>query len=286
MTARARVGAAADVGSNSVHLLVATVGRATLRPLLDESVQLGLGAVVDGHGRLPGDARLATVEVLAGYVARARALGAEAVTLLGTEPLRRASDRSVLQAEVLEATGMPLHVLSHDAEAELTLLGVTNGRAPSEPLLVIDIGGGSTELILAGPDADPVVGAIPAGSERLARRHVQHDPPAASELDALRDEAEELMAAMPAGEPARAIVVGGEPPCIAAGADRASGAPAPGGDPPRRRGAPALWPRPRLAIGCRPARGSDPRGRAWRTGVAVGAALVRAGLTLARRPFG
>ena len=209
MTGAARVGAAIDVGSNSVHLLVAALGRTRLRTLVDESVQLGLGATVDRQGRLGSVARREGVATLAGYVGQARALGAQHVTLVGTEPLRRASDRSVFQADVLRETGCRMHVLSHDAEAELTLLGVTGGRPPTGSLLVIDIGGGSTELIVAGPGRDAVVGAIPVGSARLAASIVEHDPPTWFELNALRAMAIQLLATMPAARPDRAIVAGG-----------------------------------------------------------------------------
>jgi exopolyphosphatase/guanosine-5'-triphosphate,3'-diphosphate pyrophosphatase len=198
-----------DVGSNSVHVLVAQVGEEALLPLLDESVLLGLGAIVDREGRLPAEACAATVEALRRYVDRARELGARQITLLATEPVRRASNRSVLQADVQRATGLPLHLLSHDAEAELTLLGVTHGRHPAEPLLVMDIGGGSTELILVTPGGDPVVGALPTGSSRLSAAFVTHDPPTWFEVNALRAEAKRLVDAMPSGQPALGVLVGG-----------------------------------------------------------------------------
>jgi exopolyphosphatase/pppGpp-phosphohydrolase len=203
------VGAAVDVGSNSVHVLVARIGEGALLPLLDESVLLGLGAIVDREGRLPAEACDATVEALRRYVARATELGARQITLVATEPVRRASNRSVLQADVQRATGQPLHLLSHDAEAELTLLGVTHGSHPRERLLVMDIGGGSTELILVTPGGDPVVGALPTGSSRLTEAFVTHDPPTWFEVNALRAEAKRLVDAMPSGQPERGVIVGG-----------------------------------------------------------------------------
>ena len=209
MTAVARLGAAVDVGSNSIHLLIAAVGRARLRTLVDESVQLGFGSVVDRDGRLGAGARRDGVAAIAGYVDQARAMGAASITLVGTEPLRRASDRSVFQADVLRATGVPLHVLSHEEEAELTLLGVTAGRRPTGPLLVMDIGGGSTELIVAAPDRDAVVGAIAVGSSRLADALIANDPPTWPELQALRTQAIHLLATMPMAAPERAIIAGG-----------------------------------------------------------------------------
>ena len=99
--------------------------------------------------------------------------------------------------------------LSHEAEAELTLLGVTGGRRFTGTLLVVDIGGGSTELILASTGHDLVVGAMPFGSARLTASFVANDPPIPAELTRLRLAAAELFATMPAGHPTRVIVVGG-----------------------------------------------------------------------------
>ena len=207
------IGAAVDIGSNSIHLLIAAVDVAGLRPLIDESVQLGLGDVVDREGHLPADARDAILGALETYAARSVALGAQTLNLLATEPLRRASNRSVIQADVLRAIGQPLQLLSHDAEAQLTLLGVTGGRPLESSLLVVDVGGGSTELIVAAHGHEAVVGALPAGSARLTTAFVRHDPPTWFEINALRAEAFRLIDSLPQTgielAPVRGVGVGG-----------------------------------------------------------------------------
>jgi exopolyphosphatase/pppGpp-phosphohydrolase len=203
------VGAAVDIGSNSLHLLVAEVGAGPLRVVHDESLPLGLGAQVDLEGRVPDEGIRVAVATLAGYMQVAAAQGAAWVSLLATEPLRRASNRSRFGREVEAATGSPLHVLSYDEEALLTVLGVLDGVAPEVPTLVIDIGGGSSEVVLLEPGADPVVGVLPVGSARLTAAHVEDDPPTADEVAALRGEAQHLLRGMPAGHPERGIVVGG-----------------------------------------------------------------------------
>lgn len=209
MTHRARIAAAVDVGSNSVHLLLAELGAEHLSPLRDESVLLGLGAMVDMAGHVPDDGTAAAVEALVGYVETAEQEGAEWVTLLGTEPLRRASNRSHVAEAVLDATGHPLHVLSHEQEALLTVIGVLGGQPVREPLLVLDIGGGSTEVVLLEAGADPVVGVLPVGSARLTAQHVEDDPPTDEEVRELRAEAHHLFASLPTGHPRHGIVVGG-----------------------------------------------------------------------------
>jgi len=204
-----RVVAAIDVGSNSVHVLVAELWDRQMRVLADESVLLGLGAVVDLEGRIPEDEAASVIAALRGYVALAEEEGAEWVVQLGTEPLRRASNRSQFCDLAREATGRPLQVLSHEDEAALTVLGVLDGDAVGEPTLVFDIGGGSSELVLLEPGADPVIGVLSVGSARLTASFVEDDPPTPEEIQALRSEAHHLLSGMPVGHPTRGIVVGG-----------------------------------------------------------------------------
>ncbi len=209
MSQPSRIGAAVDIGSNSVHLLVVALEGDIRRVIRDESELLGLGAVVDMEGRIPDGSAADVVELVLGYVQTAQEERADWIVLLATEPLRRASNRTRFCDQVQRATGLPLHVLSHEEEAELTVLGVLDGEPPSEPTLVLDIGGGSSEIVLLGPGADPIIGVMPVGSARLTASFVEDDPPTAEEIQALRSEAHHLLAGMPVGHPTRGIVVGG-----------------------------------------------------------------------------
>ncbi len=206
MADEVKIAAAIDVGSNSVHLLLTEIGGEVLR---DESELLGLWAMVDMEGFIPDDGLAAVVELLTRYVDEARDEGAESITLLATEPLRRASNRSRVQAAVVEATGLELNVLSHEEEALLTVLGVLGGDPLQEPTMVLDIGGGSSEVVLLAPGADPVIGVVPVGSARLTAQHVEDDPPTDDEVLELRAEAHHLFSSLPTGHPQRGIVVGG-----------------------------------------------------------------------------
>ncbi len=206
---QARIAAAVDIGSNSVHLLLVELEGDRTIVLRDESVLLGLGAMVDLAGYIPDEGAAAAIEALAEYVTAAEEEGASSITLLATEPLRRASNRSRFCRAVEEATGYPLHVLSHDEEALLTVIGVLDGEPVAEPLLVLDIGGGSSEVVLLEPGADPVIGVIPVGSARLTAQHVEDDPPTEEEVQELRAESHHLFSSLPAGRPRRGIVVGG-----------------------------------------------------------------------------
>ena len=163
----------------------------------DRSVLLGLGDVVDANGAIPKDARDQIIDALAEYGALSREAGAQRLALIGTEPLRRASNADTVAAAVLDSTGHELHVISVDQEAELTVLGVTGGRAPGHPLIVVDIGGGSTEVGIYRPGAGLEVAALPIGSARLTNSLVHNDPPTEPELDLLHDAAAEIRSQLP-----------------------------------------------------------------------------------------
>lgn len=203
------VGGAIDVGSNSVHLLVARHAPGGLEPLRDESVLLGLGDVVDRDGYVPDSAQAELVLALRRYVELARSLGAAQVSLVATEPLRRAANAAAVVSHVGGALGLPLHVLSERQEGELTYLGVTGGAVQAQSQLVVDVGGGSSEVVLAEVGQQPAVTSLPSGSGRLSIGIVAHDPPTAAELDRLLGAAHALVAGLPQMRPARAIFVGG-----------------------------------------------------------------------------
>ncbi len=181
-----RVGAAVDIGSNSVHLLVAGLAGHRLEPELDESLFLGLGSRVTEHGYLGGTARSELAATLNHYVELAESLGAANITLLGTEPIRRAADAAAVVHQVEVSSGMALHVLSHDEEAFLMLVGVTEGRPVARPMLVVDIGGGSSEFCVVDPLHPPHAIGFQLGSARLTDRFVRHDPPTATEVADIR----------------------------------------------------------------------------------------------------
>ncbi len=203
------VGASVDVGSNSVHLLVARVDDHQLTTLADESAFLGLGARVAEDGLLGAGARAELATAVSDYAATARGLGASTVTVVGTEPIRRAADGLSIVAEVGHAAGVPLHVLTHEEEAYLTVIGVTEGRLLAHEALVIDIGGGSSEFCLVGPDIPPRALGLRLGAGRLTQRLVAGDPPTTEEIEAMRVEARRVLAGAPVGSPRGIVAVGG-----------------------------------------------------------------------------
>jgi exopolyphosphatase/guanosine-5'-triphosphate,3'-diphosphate pyrophosphatase len=204
-----RSGAAIDLGSTSVHLLIARPDRSGLAVLDDESAFLGLGAAVDGPGSLGATGRATVAATVGDYVDRARAAGAAAPILMGTEPLRRLTDAVQIVAEVSARAGVPLVVLEHEEEALLTLVGLTAGRAVRSNLLVVDIGGGSSELVEVGPERLARATGVRIGTGRLTRLVVDRDPPVAADFLALRRAADEAFDWRPRRPPDDVVFVGG-----------------------------------------------------------------------------
>ena len=204
-----RVGAVVDLGSTSVHHLVAAIDAHSLDVLVDESTFLGLGAAADERGALGPAGREELVDTLAGYAWTARTHGARHLTFVATEPLRRLADTARIVTEVDAATGVHIHVLRHEEEALLTLLGVTGGAPVERDLLVVDIGGGSSEFAYVGPRRLPEVVGLRIGAAALSRRHGEGSPPSTDVLAAMKRSATDALSAAPPWNPVDIVVVGG-----------------------------------------------------------------------------
>jgi exopolyphosphatase/guanosine-5'-triphosphate,3'-diphosphate pyrophosphatase len=194
--------AALDVGTNSTRLLVADVaGGAIVAEHAREMVITRLGKGVDRTGRFDPAALARTLEVLAGYAATCRRLGVERRRLVATSATRDAADRQVFVDGVRDLLGVEPEVLTGQAEAAAayrgaTAGGVRGGRAGprpdgpgldgDQPTLVVDIGGGSTELILGDGTTSRAMVSLDIGCVRLFERHLHSDPPTAAEVAALR----------------------------------------------------------------------------------------------------
>jgi exopolyphosphatase/guanosine-5'-triphosphate,3'-diphosphate pyrophosphatase len=109
----------------------------------------------------------------------------------------------------VHAIGVPLHVLDHEEEASLTLIGVTEGRPVVDEIVVVDIGGGSSEFVTIGPERRARAAGIRIGAATLTSRLVAHDPPTDDEVVALRTAARAAVTAAPEARPQEVVVVGG-----------------------------------------------------------------------------
>ncbi|HZB77971.1 MAG TPA: Ppx/GppA family phosphatase [Solirubrobacteraceae bacterium] len=194
--------AVVDIGTNSTRLLVADVERdGELRELVRESLVTRLGEGVEAGGRLRPAARERVLEVVERYASTIAEQGAERALAVMTSAVRDAADGPEFATAVTSRTGLPGAILGGDEEAELTFAGATAARS-SDGLLVVDIGGGSTELVAAGFHVSMQVGVV-----RHGERHLHGDPPTAAQLDALAaDVRDALAAARPAGLDVRELV--------------------------------------------------------------------------------
>jgi exopolyphosphatase/guanosine-5'-triphosphate,3'-diphosphate pyrophosphatase len=212
-----------DIGTNTTRLFVAEVGgdRVT-RELHRESRVTRLGAGVDTDGRLQDEAMARVHAVLADYARLIEEHEAGRRVAVLTSAVRDAANGREFAEECRQRYGLDVHVLSGDEEAQLTYLGATDEVAPKsrERTLVMDIGGGSTELIIgSGRHAEFHV-STQAGVVRQGDRHIRHDPPTAGELRAVADDVRAaLEAAVPEERRAgveRALAVAGTPTSLAA----------------------------------------------------------------------
>ncbi|RIK09557.1 MAG: DUF501 domain-containing protein [Acidobacteria bacterium] len=184
-----RVGAI-DVGTNSARLLVAELEPA-YRPIRREMTITRLGYKVDETGYLDPTAVERTAETISRYASTADALGVEAMRIAATSACRDASNRDEFFARVKVITGVEPEILSGEEEAAIAFLGALSGIEDPGPWLVVDIGGGSTEVVLGEVSGGRLAGegraevtssiSIDMGCVRITERFLKSDPPTSAE---------------------------------------------------------------------------------------------------------
>jgi exopolyphosphatase/guanosine-5'-triphosphate,3'-diphosphate pyrophosphatase len=215
--------AVVDIGSNSTRLLIADVEGGSVTDELERiSVVTRLGAGVDADGRLRDDAMERVYSTLADFRALIDRHHADTALAVLTSAVRDAANGKEFAEVVEHRFGLTPHVLTGDQEAQLSFLGATSDRDPSDrtPTLLVDIGGGSTEVVIgSGRDAEFHV-SNQVGVVRQTERHIHTDPPTDAELEAVREDAQEVLRR---GVPAerrehvkRAIAVAGTATSLAA----------------------------------------------------------------------
>jgi exopolyphosphatase / guanosine-5'-triphosphate,3'-diphosphate pyrophosphatase len=179
--------AAIDVGTNSTRLLVAEETGGGFRPLDRRMVITRLGEAVDARRRLAPEALQRTLATVADYAASCGEYGVERLRVTGTSAVRDAHNRNEFLEGVRMLTGQMPELLTGDEEARVTFLGAASDLDADDPKLVVDIGGGSTELILGRRVPEGVV-SMDVGSVRMFEKHLFSDPPGAGEIESLRSD--------------------------------------------------------------------------------------------------
>lgn len=218
--------AAIDLGTNTVRLLVAEVAvGGDWRPVLADQRVTRLGEGLAAAGRLGEPAARRTADAVAAYLEQARAAGAERLVVVATSAVREAANGAAFTAALERRTGVPVQVISGDEEARLTLAGVRRGldrRAPASSLmLVFDIGGGSTEFILACGETVLAASSLRLGVVPLAERFPFDGPVDWPRYNAMAIEirdrlAGEVAAAIRGGRPERLVGTAGTVTTLAA----------------------------------------------------------------------
>jgi exopolyphosphatase/guanosine-5'-triphosphate,3'-diphosphate pyrophosphatase len=212
--------AVVDIGTNSTRMLVADVDGGQVEEVDRRTRVTRLGRGVDLSGQLSSEAMEDVCETVGEYVDVFGDLGAETVVAIATSAVRDASNGAAFIAELRERFALSARVLGGEEEARLTYLGATAERPPAEPTLVIDIGGGSTELIVGSGAEIRFHASLQAGVVRHTERHLASDPPTAAQLEALvadlRGPIDATAAEMPGPKPAAGIAVAGTPTSLAA----------------------------------------------------------------------
>jgi exopolyphosphatase / guanosine-5'-triphosphate,3'-diphosphate pyrophosphatase len=182
--------AVVDLGTNSTRLLVADVEGGRLIEVERRTEVTRLGDGVDASGRLAAEAMERVLACLGSYRELADALGAERSVAVATSAVRDAENGDELRERARRDHGFEIRTIPGAEEARLTFLGATAGRRETGPVLVIDIGGGSTEFVVGLPGRGPGFEVSTAlGSVRQSERHLASDPPEHDELVALAREA-------------------------------------------------------------------------------------------------
>jgi exopolyphosphatase / guanosine-5'-triphosphate,3'-diphosphate pyrophosphatase len=171
--------AAIDVGTNSTRLLVAEGWGEDFRPLDRRMIITRLGEGVDRNRALAHEALERTLMTVAEYAATCGEYGVERLRVTGTSAVRDARNREDFFAGIEKLTG--------EAEARATFLGALSDLDDGLPALVVDIGGGSTELV-SGTDEPEHLVSLDIGCVRLFEKHLHSDPPQSQELEELRAE--------------------------------------------------------------------------------------------------
>lgn len=201
-----------DIGSNTTRLLVAESDGERLETIHQEKVFTHIGRELVADGTIAA-AKIADVaDGVAAQVRVSRELGAVEIHGVATAAIRRAENGDALAEAIKSACGLRVKVLSDCEEARLAFVGAarTLGRVPASQLGVVDVGGGSSELVVGtAPDRVSWWTSFALGSCDLAEGWLHSDPPSAAELGAARERVLDAVAGVDVPRPAAAFAVGG-----------------------------------------------------------------------------
>ncbi len=209
-----------DMGTNSTRLLVADVEDGEVKELERRSTVTRLGRGVDTSKQLATEAIEDVASAVGEYIKLYQPLEPDVILALATSAVRDAENSGAFIAELRERFALNARILTGEEEARLTYVGAVVGRPPPDGTLVIDIGGGSTEIVVGSGREMTFHTSLQLGTVRHTERHIRNDPATASELEALAEDIrKQLFAELAAAdffEIHTGIAVAGTPTSLAA----------------------------------------------------------------------
>ena len=182
-----------DMGTNSTRLLVAEVAGGNIHEVERRSTVTRLGRGVDTSRQLSAEAIEDVCATVGSYLEICEDAGAERITAIATSAVRDAENAGAFTGELRERFALDASVLDGSEEARLTYLGAVAERSATDRTLVIDIGGGSTELIVGSGSETLFHTSLQAGTVRHSERMIHDDPPTASQLEDLAGDVHNLI---------------------------------------------------------------------------------------------
>jgi len=204
--------AAIDIGSNTTRVLVAEPVEGQLKKVMEQRAYTRIGKGLDEDGAIPAEKAAEVAEVVATQVRLAQELGAEPIRSVATAAVREAPNGEQIAAAIGEASGVPVEILGDEEEGRLSFIGATKtlGHPVQGKVAVVDVGGGSTEVILGRvPGGVEEVRSWRVGSGALADELIASDPPSAAEIRKVRDRIDDIFAGVEIEHPSQAVAVGG-----------------------------------------------------------------------------
>lgn len=204
--------AAIDIGSNTTRVLVAEPVDGQLKKVMEQRAYTRINKALDKNGEILPEKIEEVADVVATQVRLSRELGAETIRAVATAAVREAGNGKQVAQQVGEAAGIEVEVLSDEEEGRLSFIGATKtlGHPVSGKVGVVDVGGGSTEVILGTvPGGAEEVRSWRVGSGALADELIASDPPSAAEIRRVRDRIDDIFEGVEIEHPAQAVAVGG-----------------------------------------------------------------------------
>jgi len=204
--------AAIDIGSNTTRVLVAEPDGGQLRKVMEQRAYNRIGRAATHDGAIDEDKLLEVARLVATQVRLAEELGAEAIRIVATAAIREATNRDEAVGLIAREAGVAVDVLSEHDEGRLAFIGATKtlGHPVAGEIGVVDVGGGSSEVVLGSIAAGVrEVHSFKIGSGSLAEDFISNDPPSASEIRAIRDHIGDFFGDVALDRPDQAVAVGG-----------------------------------------------------------------------------